>query len=116
MFDRLATKAAHAAGSSAAFVVFLVVVVAWLAGGAPLGWSDTWHLLINTPTTIVTTGLVILVQRTQNRDEKAVHAKLDALIAASDAPDRYASIETMATDDLNELHRQLMAEIESRAK
>lgn len=84
MFDRAARAVSDAVGSVWAFGVALTVVVGWLASGPIFGFSDTWQLVINTGTTIVTFLMVFLIQNTQNRNEKAMQAKLDELIRANE--------------------------------
>src|SRR4051794_950096 len=81
-FAKFAGWVAEAAGSSWAFVLAIVVVVVWAVTGPIFGFSDTWQLVINTGTTIVTFLMVFLIQNTQNRDTKALHLKLDELMRA----------------------------------
>jgi low affinity Fe/Cu permease len=79
-FRRFATRAADLAGSFYAFALAITVILVWGVTGPMFGFSDTWQLLINTGTTIVTFLMVFLIQNTQNRDNSALHAKLDELI------------------------------------
>jgi low affinity Fe/Cu permease len=102
-FDRIATAVSEAVGSSGALGVFVASVLLWLAVGPLFGWSNGWQLLINTPTTIVTTGLVILVQYTQNKNDRAIHLKLDVLIDASEAENEFAAVEDMDDQQLKDL-------------
>src|SRR5690349_18560292 len=81
-FGSVANKVASAAGSSWAFIVAALVVIAWIVSGPMFGFSDTWQLVINTGTTIVTFLMVFLIQNTQNRDTRALHLKLDELLRA----------------------------------
>jgi low affinity Fe/Cu permease len=81
-FARLANKAAHLAGHFSTFMVALLIVLVWAISGPFFGFSNTWQLVINTGTTVVTFLMVFLIQNTQNRDAKAVHLKLDELIRA----------------------------------
>jgi low affinity Fe/Cu permease len=85
VFERVARTAAKAMGSAAAFVAALSVVVLWAVSGPLFGFSQTWQLVINTSTTIVTFLMVFLLQSSQNRDTIAVHQKLDELIEATKA-------------------------------
>jgi low affinity Fe/Cu permease len=86
-FGRVAARAATAAGHYLAFLGALAIVVVWAATGPLFGFSDTWQLVINTGTTIVTFLMVFLIQNTQNRDARAVHVKLDEIIRALDNAD-----------------------------
>jgi low affinity Fe/Cu permease len=79
-FTRFANHAARATGHPSAFVIAAIVVVTWAITGPIFGFSDTWQLVINTGTTIITFLMVFLIQNTQNRDSEAVHLKLDELI------------------------------------
>lgn len=81
-FTRFADAAAHGCGSPVAFIIAFCVVAVWAATGPLFGFSDSWQIVINTATTIVTFLLVFLIQQTQNRDSKALHLKLDELISA----------------------------------
>jgi low affinity Fe/Cu permease len=84
-FDRAAATATHALGSPTALLAALVVIIVWAFTGPLFGFSDTWQLVINTGTTIVTFLMVFVIQNAQNRDSKALHAKLDELIRSIDA-------------------------------
>ena len=83
-FSRFAKKSAQAAGQPVGFVVALLTVLIWLFSGPLFGFSDTWQLVINTGTTIVTFLMVFLIQNTQNRDIEAIQVKLDELIRATE--------------------------------
>src|SRR6187549_3246959 len=82
-FERVARQVTNWAGSSAAFAISLLVVIVWLVSGPYFHYSDTWQLVINTTTTIVTFLMVFLIQSTQNRDAEAVQVKLDELLRIS---------------------------------
>jgi low affinity Fe/Cu permease len=84
-FSRFARETARMSGRPATFAVAAGVVVVWAITGPLFGFSDTWQLVINTGTTIVTFLMVFLIQNTQNRDSEAVHVKLDELIRANEA-------------------------------
>src|SRR4026209_1919303 len=81
-FAKAAGKVAEWTGTAGAFIVATLVVITWLVSGPLFGFSDTWQLVINTGTTIVTFLMVFLIQNTQNRDTKALHLKLDELLRA----------------------------------
>ena len=81
-FRRFALQTSQAMGSPWSFAIALAVVVGWLGTGPFFGWSNTWQLIINTATTIVTFLMVFLIQATQNRDAKAIQLKLDELLRA----------------------------------
>jgi low affinity Fe/Cu permease len=93
-------------GSSWAFAIAVVVVVTWLLTGPLFHYSDTWQLVINTGTTIVTFLMVFLIQRSQNKDALAVHLKLNEIVAAiHGASNRLIDVEDMSEADLVRLHR-----------
>src|ERR1700754_4271706 len=97
-FTAVASKTAHLVGTYWAFLLAVLVVVVWATTGPLFHYSDTWQLVINTGTTIVTFLMVFLIQNTQNRDAKAMHLKLDELIAAMKA----AHNEMIDIEDLND--------------
>ncbi|OJY71290.1 MAG: hypothetical protein BGP16_11985 [Sphingobium sp. 66-54] len=85
LFSRIASRMATWAGQPSAFVLAAATVLVWLVSGPLFGWSDTWQLVINTGTTIVTFLMVFLIQNAQNRDASAMQVKLDELIRAVEA-------------------------------
>jgi low affinity Fe/Cu permease len=94
------------AGSSWAFALALGVVAVWLVSGPLFGFSDTWQMLINTGTTIVTFLMVFLVQRSQNKDSLAVHLKLNEVIAAMEgASNRLIVVEDLSESEIDVLHK-----------
>jgi low affinity Fe/Cu permease len=102
---RLAGVVTRWAGSSAGFSIALAVVVIWLLSGPLFRWSDTWQLVINTGTTIVTFLMVFLVQRTQNKESLAIHLKLNELVAAvHGASNRLIDVEDLTEEELKVLH------------
>ncbi len=104
-FGRVAQATATFAGRPAVFLLAVAVVVIWAASGPLFGYSDTWQLVINTGTTIVTFLMVFLIQNTQNRDQMAVQVKLGELILAMrEADDRLADAEDMTEEELRILH------------
>ena len=84
-FDRLAKWASRASGRPAAFTLAALVIAAWIVTGPLFGYSDTWQLVINTATTVVTFLMVFLIQNTQSRDTEAMQIKLDELIRATES-------------------------------
>ncbi|MEO8885933.1 MAG: low affinity iron permease family protein, partial [Mucilaginibacter sp.] len=81
-FEKFANWATNATGSSAAFIIALTIIITWIFTGPIFDYSDTWQLIINTGTTIVTFLMVFLIQKSQNKDSKAIHLKLNELIAS----------------------------------
>src|SRR5688572_30746604 len=107
-FERLANKVATAAGRPRAFLVALSIVLIWGLSGPIFHWSDTWQLVINTGTTIVTFLMVFLIQNAQNRDGSAIQAKLDELIrAVSHARNEFIGIEHLTEAELDEIRSAL---------
>jgi low affinity Fe/Cu permease len=105
-FSRLAGAVAHATGTPLAFLTCVAVVLVWGITGPLFQFSDTWQLVINTGTTIVTFLMVFLIQNTQNRDGAAIQTKLDELIRASDAGNEFMGIERLTDRELEHLHRK----------
>ena len=109
-FSRFSKWTSHATGHPAAFVVAALVVVVWLATGPLFAFSDTWQLVINTGTTIVTFLMVFLIQNTQNRDSAAVQLKLDELIRAVDgAHNALLDLEELTEHDVDGLRARYQA-------
>jgi low affinity Fe/Cu permease len=107
IFDRIAKRIAHLMGHPAIFAVACLVIVIWGALGPMLGYSDTWQLVINTSTTIVTFLMVFLIQNTQNRDSEALHLKIDELLRAMDAADTgLVDLEERSERELALLHER----------
>lgn len=104
--ERFSRAATEATGSSAAFGLAVLVIVVWGATGVLFHFSDTWQLVINTGTTIVTFLMVFLIQRSQNKDSRAVHLKLNELVAAMEgASNRLIDVEGLTEAELDVLHR-----------
>jgi low affinity Fe/Cu permease len=100
-FHRFAARMSQTAGSSFAFIAAVVIVLGWAITGPMFGFSDTWQLVINTGTTIVTFLMVFLIQNTQNRDARAAHLKLDELIkAVKGARTKLVDLEEMSDEEL----------------
>jgi low affinity Fe/Cu permease len=99
--SRFSHRVTLLAGSSTSFVIALVVVLVWVATGPAFGYSDTWQLVINTGTTIVTFLMVFLIQRSQNKDSRALHLKLNEIVAALDgASNRLIDVEDLTEEEL----------------
>jgi|SRR5688572_24624265 len=106
-FRKFAHKIADAIGSPLAFGAAAVIIVAWAVTGPLFNFSDTWQLVINTGTTIVTFLIVFLIQNTQNRDSKAVHLKLDELVRAiAGARNELVDVEAMPDEELERLREE----------
>jgi low affinity Fe/Cu permease len=106
-FRAAAHATACAIGSPYAFAIAVLVVVVWAATGPAFHYSDTWQLVINTGTTVVTFLVVFMIQNTQNRDSRAVHLKLDELIHALDAArNSLVDIEDVSDEELAQLARE----------
>ena len=99
-FTQFANMVSRVAGRSWAFIACILFVLVWAITGPAFGFSDTWQLVINTSTTIITFLMVFLIQNTQNRDNAALQAKLDELIRISAAENRYIGIERLTDKEL----------------
>jgi low affinity Fe/Cu permease len=107
LFRRIASRTSHGVGSPWAFIVAFAVIVVWGVTGPLFHYSDTWQLVINTGTTVVTFLMVFLIQNTQNRDSHALHLKLDELIRANDlARNRLMGLEDLTDAELEELQNE----------
>src|ERR1700754_2211510 len=106
LFEQFANWATNATGSSAAFILAMVVIIVWAVTGPIFKYSDTWQLVINTGTTIVTFLMVFLIQKTQNKDSKAIHLKLNEILASHQgASNRMVDIEDLTESELDHLHK-----------
>jgi low affinity Fe/Cu permease len=111
-FAKIANQVATLAGSSWAFILAASVIVVWAVTGPIFAFSDTWQLVINTGTTIVTFLMVFLIQNTQNRDQKALHLKMDELLRAVKGAreDMFADLEDKDEDELKVIKAELLEE------
>ncbi len=118
-FRGFAQKASDAVGSPWAFLLAALTIIVWLVTGPLFHFSDTWQLMVNTGTTIVTFLMVFLIQNAQNRDARAMHLKLDELIRSlSEARDKLIDVEHLSDAELRRLQesfRQLRQQGENRA-
>jgi low affinity Fe/Cu permease len=106
LFRKFAQAASNVTGNAWCFLLAASVVVVWAVSGPAFGFSDTWQLVINTGTTVVTFLMVFLIQNTQNRDTKAIHAKLDELIVHEvGAHNKLVFAEDLSEEDLAELKK-----------
>lgn len=111
IFTAIASRVSAAAGQPLAFIVALSVIVAWGVTGPLFAYSDTWQLVINTSTTIVTFLMVFVIQNSQNRDAAALQAKLDELIrATTDARNEFIGIEHLTAVQLEKIRAALESE------
>ena len=124
LFPRFARGAARAAGRPLTFALAVVILLAWAATGPIFHYSDTWQLVINTGTTIITFLMVFLIQNTQNRDTEAIQIKLDELIRALEtAHNALLDLEELDDDELDairkdylDLAKKARAELKSRKR
>jgi low affinity Fe/Cu permease len=111
IFGEIASRTSQAAGRATTFLTAALVIVVWAVTGPVFGYSDTWQLVINTGTTIVTFLMVFLIQNSQNRDSAAIQVKLDELIRVSTAQNSFVGIEHLTDEELEDIRKRC----ESRA-
>ena len=115
--ERISSFATRWTGSSWAFATAVLVIVAWAATGPIFGYSDTWQLVINTGTTIVTFLMVFLIQRGQNKDSMAIQLKLNELVAAMNgASNRLINVEDLTEEEVKILHQHYCKLVELAEK
>ena len=106
LLERFSHQATAWAGSTWAFIIALSIILIWGITGPIFGFSDTWQLVINTGTTIVTFLMVFLIQRSQNKDALAIHLKLNEIVAALDgASNRLIDVEDLTEEEIKVLHK-----------
>lgn len=107
-FTKVSTVTAAAAGQPTAFVAAVFLILLWVVTGPIFAWSDTWQLVVNTATTIVTFLMVFIIQNSQNRDAAALQAKLDELIRATqEARNEFIGIEHLAESEIEMIRTRL---------
>lgn len=111
-FEKLAVKATQASGSTPAIVISFSLIIVWALTGPLFNYSETWQLIINTGTTIITFLMVFLIQKAQNKDSKAVHIKLNELVAANSR----ASNKMVDVEDLTEQELAILEKFYGRLK
>lgn len=115
-FRKISQPVSLLVGSPWAFILSTVAILVWLVTGPLFQFSDTWQLVVNTVTSIVTFLMVFLIQNTQNRDAKAIHLKLDELIrSAKEARNTLVDLENLSDEELDNLRREFM-EFRSRQR
>ncbi len=117
ILERFSLAATKATGTSAAFILAVTIIVVWGITGPLFRFSNTWQLVINTGTTIVTFLMVFLIQRTQNKDALAIHMKLNEIVAALEgASNRLIDVEDLTEEDIETLHRHYQKLVEMAKK
>jgi len=115
--ERLSYQATKATGTSMAFMLAVAVIIIWLATGPLFNYSDTWQLVINTGTTIITFLMVFLIQRAQNKDALAIHLKLNEIVAAMEgASNRLIDVEDLSEAEIQALRKYYQRLIELSRK
>ena len=113
MLERFSHEATRATGTSLAFILAVAVIVVWVITGPLFKFSDTWQLVINTGTTIVTFLMVFLIQRAQNKDALAIHLKLNEIVAALEgASNRLIDVEDLSEPEIDSLRKHYKRLIE----
>jgi low affinity Fe/Cu permease len=117
MLERFSRKATEATGTSTAFILACLVILIWIVTGPLFHFSDTWQLVINTGTTIVTFMMVFLIQRSQNKDALAIHLKLNEIVAALEgASNRLIDVEDLTEEEIKLLHAHYKKLVEMAKK
>jgi len=112
IFTRIASKCAHLMGQPQAFIISALLIILWAISGPFLHYSDTWQLIVNTATTVLTFLAVFLIQNSQNRDGAAMQAKLDEILRAlEDAREEFVGIEHLTDIQISEIREALEHDI-----
>ncbi|MBY5461689.1 low affinity iron permease family protein [Rhizobium leguminosarum] len=111
-FSKFATHISDLSGRPGTFVVAVTLVIGWAVLGPFFGYSETWQLVINTSTTIITFLMVFVLQNSQNRDGKALQTKLDELILTSQAQNKFVGIEKLDEEELRKMSKTLAEKAE----
>jgi low affinity Fe/Cu permease len=105
IFEKTATAVSRATGSTVAFTCAVIIVLAWVCTGPYFNYSETWQLIINTGTTIITFLMVFLIQKSQNKDSLAIQLKLNELVASQKfASNRLVDVESLTEEELKTIH------------
>jgi low affinity Fe/Cu permease len=115
LFTKFSHHVAHAAGRPQTFALACAGIVVWAISGPVFGFSETWQLVVNTATTIITFLMVFVVQNTQNRDGEAIQAKLDELIRASQAENEFIGAERLTEKELHQLREMCVEHAAKKA-
>jgi len=117
MLERFSRNVTEATGSSTAFIIALLVIIIWIFTGPFFHFSDTWQLVINTGTTIITFLMVFLIQRSQNKDALAIHLKLNEIVAALEgASNRLIDVEDLTEAEIKTLHTHYQSLVDMAKK
>jgi low affinity Fe/Cu permease len=115
-FVNFANRIAEASGYPSVFAVAVAIVLVWLGTGPMFGFSDTWQLVMNTLTSVITFLMVFLIQTSQNRDSRALQAKLDELIRVSAAQNLVVGLEHLSPDEIEEIRRTVHGHLERHGR
>jgi low affinity Fe/Cu permease len=115
-FAQLASYVAEASGNPGVFAVAALTVLLWLVTGPLFGYSDTWQLVMNTWTNVVTFLMVFVIQNSQNRDSAALQAKLDELIRVSEARNTFVGIEQLTPEEIENLRHRTLGHLRQNTK
>jgi low affinity Fe/Cu permease len=115
-FVQFANHVAEASGYPSVFALAVLSIILWLATGPLFRFSDSWQLVMNTVTSVITFLMVFLIQTSQNRDSTALQAKLDELIRAGSAQNLFVGLEQLSPDEIAEIRQQVHGHLERRRR